>query len=71
MNSKHSHDEQAFEDAVVVFVVLVMLGTAIFYLWMMTTYYEHWYLVTISYKIFIFAPCGLLVAGATYIIFRK
>lgn len=71
MNNVKCHDQQVCEDTVTTIVVLSMLGSAIAYLYVVTTYINGWYLIEITFRFALFTPAGLLVAGATYIIFRK
>lgn len=65
------NNQQTIEDTITTIVVLSMLGTAIAYLWVVTTYIPHWSMVVVQFRVVLFTPCGLLMAGATYIIFRK
>lgn len=71
MNHTKCHDDVIFDDTITTIVILAMLGTAVGYLWAITIYIPGWYLIVIEYRIALFTPFGLLVAGATYIIFRK
>jgi hypothetical protein len=71
MDNVQIHDEFAFENTITTIVVLSMLGTAIAYLYVVTTYIHGWYLIELTFRVALFTPFGLLVAGATYIIFRK
>lgn len=70
-DSCNNHDEQVFEDTITTIVVLSMLGAAVAYLWVITTYIYGWPYIGFSFHFFLVSPSVLLFAGATFIIFRK